>query len=149
MTVTEVRMQSSIVFCRIYTMTLYSTIRPGWFFLIYIYIYIYLNLCSYYYCYLSPCRHRHQWQVAWQLKHSSIDKNAEDIRARRPLHPQNGRHECHLLGNATFWSGQDDAGDTPANLFDPGVWHVWEWCDVRHFVRHQHVISSCYEVELS
>lgn len=94
----------------------------------------------YYCCHLSPCRHRHQWQVAGQLKYSSIDENAEHIRVWRPCHTQNGRGEWHLLGNATVWSGQDDARDTPAN---PGVWHVWEWCDARHFVRHQHVISSC------
>lgn len=99
---------------------------------------------------LFPLRHRHQWQGARQLEHPSAHEDAEHVRARwPPRHATIGRHQHHVLRNATVKSGQDDAGDASAALFNPGVRHVRERCDVRHLVRHQHVISPCPEVELS
>lgn len=101
-------------------------------------------------CHLRPRRHRPQRQGARQPEHSGSDEDAQHVGGRWPCHPLKiRRQQHHAPGNATLQSGQNDAGDPSATLFDSGVRHVRERRDVGHLVGHQHVMSSCQEAWLT
>lgn len=100
--------------------------------------------------YLCPRRHRPQRQGARQPEHSGSDEDAEHVGGGWPCHHVQIRgQQHHAPGNATLQSGQNDAGDPSATLFDSGVRHVRERRDVGHLVGHQHVMSPCQEAGLT